>query len=272
MPWAGFATAVVLLFALLGCKGGAEEASSTGDAASKAAEIRVGAASDLQFAFTEIGKKFEAETGTKVTFVFGSTGNLAKQLKEGAPFDVFAAANVAFVDDVVAAGACHGDTKALYGRGRIVLWSRKDATDPARALSDLTDARFKKIAIANPEHAPYGKAAKEALESAGLWETVQPKLVFGENVSQTLQFGQTGNAEAAIVALSLALADEKGGQHALIDESGHEPLDQALVVCKSGLDEAAGRKFTAYVTTPPAREIMNRFGFVLPGEAVAGSP
>lgn len=228
------------------------------------APIKVAAASDLAFAFEEMGKAFEKETGRKVTFTFGSTGQLAKQIAEGAPYDVFAAANISFVDEVVKEGACHEDTKALYARGRIVLWSQKDA--PA-TLQGLTDARFARIAIANPEHAPYGKAAKQALESAGIWEAVKPKIVYGENISQTMQFAKSGNVEAAITALSLAKATDGGSYH-LVDDNLHRPLDQALVVCKRGVDEKAARQFATFVNSPAGREIMTRHGFVLPGEAV----
>lgn len=224
--------------------------------------IKVGAAADLAFAFKEVGAAFEAKTGKKITFTFGSTGQLAKQISEGAPYDVFAAANVSFVDEVVAAGACDPATKAMYARGRIVVWSQGPAV---AKLDELAAARFVKIAIANPEHAPYGKAAQQALESVGMWATVKPKLVYGENVQQTLQFAQTGNVEAAIAALSLAVVT-RGGNHYVIDEALHQPIDQALVVCKRGGDAAGGRDFAAFVSSDEGRAIMRRYGFLLPGE------
>lgn len=230
--------------------------------------IKVAAASDLAFAFKAVGAAFTTKTGAEVKFTFGSTGQLAKQISEGAPYDVFAAANVSFVDEVVKAQACDGATKAMYARGRIVVWSKKsgDVAAPA-ALMDLEDARFVKIAIANPEHAPYGKAAKQALEASGLWDKVQPKIVYGENISQTLQFAQTGNAEAAIAALSLAIVAEDGA-YFLVDESLHKPIDQALVVCKRGASVTVARQFAEFVGSPEGRTIMKRFGFLLPGEAV----
>ena len=229
------------------------------------ADIKVAAAADLARAFEEVGREFEARRGKKVTLTFGSTGLLAKQIAEGAPFDLFAAANVSFVDDAVKTGRCSGDTKALYARGRIVVWTRAGAAKVA-TLAELADARFVKIALANPEHAPYGKAAREALQKAGLWDALRSKLVFGENVQQALQFAQTGNADAAIVALSLATAVDGG--FTPIPETEHAPLDQALVVCGAGPRAAIARDFAAFVGSPEGRAIMNRYGFVLPGEPV----
>src|ERR1044071_3039862 len=161
--------------------------------------LKVAAASDLTFAFKDLGAAYEKKTGQKVEFSFGSTGLLAKQLAEGAPFDVFAAANVSFIDDVVKAGACDASTKSDYAIGRLAMWAPNDPkVAPPATLNDLTDKRFVKIAIANPEHAPYGKAAVEAMTAAGIYDAVKSKLVYGENVSQTLQFAQSGNAEVAM--------------------------------------------------------------------------
>ncbi len=244
-----------------------------GSAASGAAPaIKVAAASDLAFAFKDVGAAFEKRTGNRVTFTFGSTGQLAKQISEGAPYDVFAAANVSFVEEVVQAGACDPSTKAMYARGRIVIWTKKSngVAAPA-AITELTDARFVKIAIANPEHAPYGRAAKEAMEQGRVWDAVKPKIVYGENVQQTLQFAQTGNTEAAIAALSLAMVAEDGAYH-VIDESLHNPIDQALVTCKRGTNAAVARAFAAFVNSEDGRTIMKRYGFLLPGETVAQSP
>ena len=232
--------------------------------AAGSAPIKVAAAADLTFAFDEVGKAFTAKTGQQIVFSYGSTGQLAKQIEEGAPFDLFAAANVSFVDEAVKSGACDAQTKAPYAQGRLVLWARAGgAVAITTSLKDLTDPKFVKIAIANPEHAPYGKAAKEALQVAGVWDAVQPKLVFGENIKQTMQFAESGNAEAAIVALSLAMV-AKDGVYSAIDPALHKPLDQALVVCKNGLDAAGGKAFAEFVNSPEGRAIMNKFGFVLP--------
>jgi len=232
--------------------------------------LRIAAAADLAFAFGEIGREFEHKTGTRPTFSFGSTGLLARQIAEGGPFDVFAAANVSFVSDAVKAGACDGTTEALYARGRIVAWtsSSPGSAAPPGALGDLADSRFHKIAIANPAHAPYGRAAKQALENAGLWQAVSSRLVLGENVQQTLKYAQTGNAEVAIVALSLAIATP-GGAALPIDEALHEPIDQSMVVCRHGANAELGRSFVDFVNSQEGRVVMRRFGFLRPGETMA---
>jgi molybdate transport system substrate-binding protein len=245
--------ALIVVIAIAGC--GKKDAGPN-------APIKVAAASDLAFAFKEVGAAFTKKTGKQVTFTFGSTGNLAKQISEGAPYDVLAAANVSFVDDVVKAGACDGATKAMYARGRIVVWRKGPATE----LAALTDAAFVKIAIANPEHAPYGKAAKQALVSLGIWDRVQPKIVYGENILQTLQFAQTGNVEASIVALSLAKVSDDG-HYTMVDDKLHEPIDQALVVCKHGTNAQVAKDFAAFVSSEEGRTIMRKFGFLLPGES-----
>ncbi len=252
---------LVVGLALIGC---GKDRSAEG-----AGPVKVAAAADLGPAFKEIAAAFEKKTGKKVTLSFGSTGNFAKQIAEGARYDLFAAANVSFVDDVIKAGACDAETKAPYARGRIVLWSKDGGVAPPKTIADLADPRFVKIAIANPEHAPYGRAAKQALGAAGVWDAVERRIVNGENVQQTLQFAQTGNVEVAVVALSLALATT-GGSYVLVDDALHAPLDQALVVCKHGSDPSGGRELAAFVGSPEGREIMKRYGFALPGEAVAG--
>ncbi len=228
--------------------------------------LRVAAAADLAIAFKDVGAEFEKTSGKKVEFSFGSTGLMAKQLEQGAPFDVFAAANVSFVDDAVKAGACVGDTKQLYAKGRIVVWS-KDGSALPKTLDELSQPRYAKIAIANPDHAPYGKAAQQALTKKGVWASTQARTVFGENVQQTLMFAQSGNADVAIVALSLAIVSQ--GHYLMIDADLHDPLDQAMVVCKGGAAGAKtneARAFVDFVSSPAGRAIMSKYGFLLPGE------
>lgn len=240
--------------------------SSSNQAASAPTPLKVAAAADLAFAFRDLGTRFQERTGIPVVFSFGSTGLLARQIKEGAPFDVFAAANVSFVEDVVRAGRCDGRTRELYAQGRIVLWwSDKATVAPPLGLGDLRDRRFAKIAIANPEHAPYGRAAEEALRSAGVWEAAQPRLVYGENVQQALEYARTGNADVALVALSLATVTP-GGRALPIAPSLHKPIDQALVVCAHGERAALARRFTAFVNGEDGRAMMRRSGFLPPGE------
>lgn len=229
-------------------------------------ELTVAAAADLQFAFSELGTLFEQQTGHKVTFVFGSTGQLAQQIEEGAPFDLFAAANVSFVDDLAAKHLVLPDSVAQYARGRIVLAVNRDAGVTAIGLSDLLSTDITHIAIANPEHAPYGQAAKEALQAAGIWDQIQAKLVFGENVRQTLQFVQTGDAQAGIVALSVASVPEI--TWTLLDDTLHNPLDQALAVVARSAHPQVAREFAAFINSQAGRPVMQKYGFVLPGETV----
>jgi molybdate transport system substrate-binding protein len=234
--------------------------------------VTVAAAADLSAAFTELGGTFEKKTAIRPIFTFGSTGLLAKQLDQGAPFDVFAAANVSFVEQVVKSGACDGATKSMYARGRLVVWTRSGATvEPPKTLAELGDVRFVHVAIANPEHAPYGRAAEDALAHADALDLVKPKLVFGENVQQAFELARTGNADAAIVALSLAIA-KHDGVSLPVDPTLHAPIDQAMVVCRRGQDEAAGKAFSDFLGSKEGRTVMQAYGFVLPGEAVAATP
>lgn len=230
-------------------------------------ELTVAAAADLQFAFTEIGELYEQETGNKVIFSFGSTGQLAQQIENGAPFDLFAAANISFVDDLAKKELVVPDTVALYARGRIVLAVNRDSGVSAIALEDLLSDSITHIAIANPEHAPYGVAAKEALISAGVWERIEDKIVYGENVRQTLQFVQTGDAQVGIVALSVANVQEI--TWTLIDDSLHNPLDQALAVVASSSHQKEAKEFAAFINGKKGRPIMQKYGFILPDEPIS---
>jgi molybdate transport system substrate-binding protein len=222
--------------------------------------LKVAAASDLTFAFRDIGALYEKTTGQPVVFSFGATGMLERQIAEGAPFDAFAAASASFADDAVASGACLGDSKTPFATGRIVLFAASDA-GPAVTLADLTQDRIAKIAIANPDHAPYGRAAKQALQRAGLWDKVAAKIVYGENVQQTMQFAQSGNADVAIVALALAVVTP--GQWTPIAAELHERIDQVLVACKGGrAGSDAGRRFIAFVGSEAGQGIMHRYGLL----------
>ncbi len=266
------ALAALAAFApLVGCSksAGSGGGDTRGDGARKGEPLRVAAAADLALAFKDVGVAFEKETGKRVDFSFGSTGLLAKQIAEGAPYDVFAAANISFVDDVVREGACIEETKALYAKGRIVMWA-KDPWALPKDIKELSDPKYAKVALANPEHAPYGRAAREAMTKSGVWSTVQPRTVYGENVQQTLMFARSGNADVAVVALSLAVTSP--GNYVPIDPSLHEPLDQALVVCKGGSKGGKpneARAFVEFVGSEPGRAIMRRYGFLLPGEDAA---
>lgn len=229
-------------------------------------QITVGAASDLQFAFKEIGDDFEKRSGVKAVFSFGSTGALTQQIENGAPFDLFAAANMDFVTRLEKKGLVLPKTRKMYALGRIVIVSNKKASLVATELKHLLDPRIRVVAIANPVHAPYGLAAKQALEKSRLWDAVQPKVVLGENVRQTLQYVQTGNAEAGIVALSVAKVPEVS--FTLIDQRLHAPLKQALCVLKGTRQESSARAFAAYINGKEGRKVMRKYGFLLPNERV----
>lgn len=231
------------------------------------APVQVAAAADLTLAFEELGKVFEASTGQRVTFSFAASGSLAQQLGQGAPFDVFAAANAAFVDSAVRAGACDGASKALYARGHLVAWSKQGGV-VLGTLADLQKPELKHIAIANPEHAPYGKAAREALVHAGLWSALESKIVIADNVRQALQFAQTGNADVALVALSL-VARDSAGHRLSIDPALHAPIEQTLVVCRHGKNSEGGRAFAALVNSPEGQKLLERYGFDGSGKQVA---
>lgn len=240
-------------------------------AAARAGEITIAAAADLKFAMDELVANFsKARPGDQVKVIYGSSGKFHTQIQQGAPYDLFFSADIAFPRELVKAGFAASEVKP-YAFGRIVLWS---ASLDARAmtLASLRDAKIARIAIANPKHAPYGKRAEEALRRAGLWEAVEPKLVYGENIAHTAQFVQTGNAQVGIIALSLALSAElsaKGG-YWLIPDSLHAPLEQAYVITKRAEGNMLARDFADYVGSKAARAVLSRYGFALPTET-AGS-
>jgi molybdate transport system substrate-binding protein len=226
--------------------------------------VRVAAASDLAGTLEELESRFERRTGAHLTVSYGASGLLAKQLEQGAPFDVFLAANASFVDRAVESGACDGATRSFYARGRLGLFTKGDASGPA-SIRDLSDPRFYRIAIANPEHAPYGRAAREALRKSGLWESLEPRIVYAENVRQALQMAESGNADAALVSFSHA-ERAKGGKALEVDATLHAPLDQMLVVCKNGKNAGSGAAFARYVASPEARQVFSKGGFLPPSQ------
>ena len=255
--------AVLLGTALLG-------ASAAAPAQSKNVPA-VAAAADLQFALGEVVEAFTAETKREVKLAFGSSGNFYRQIQQGAPFEIFLSADEQFVFDLAAKGRTLDDGE-LYATGRIVVFAphgsplKADGT-LAGLKAALADGSLKKFAIANPEHAPYGARAEEALRRAGLWDGLKDKLVLGENVSQAAQFAASESAQGGIIAYSLALAPElrKRGVYALIPEDWHAPLLQRMVLFK-GAGETA-RSFYDFMQGTRARNILRRWGFVLSGES-----
>jgi molybdate transport system substrate-binding protein len=230
----------------------------------------IAAASDLQFALTDVAKAFKAETGLDLKVAFGSSGNFARQIRQGAPFEMYLSADENYVLELAKDGFTHDDG-ALYAVGRIVIIVPHGS--PLKADGSLVDlraaledGRVQKFAIANPEHAPYGRRAGEALRHAGLWEAIESRLVLGENVSQAAQFAASGSAEGGIIAYSLALSPKvlALGSFELIPAEWHAPLRQRMVLLENAGDTAV--RFFAFMQEPAARQIMRRYGFVLPGE------
>jgi molybdate transport system substrate-binding protein len=224
--------------------------------------LTVAAASTLRFAFEEIGVLFEAETGIKVLFQFGSSGNLAQQISQGAPIDLYVSANDIFVESLMQDGHLLAGSEDLYAIGYIVLAVNEASGVKAESLEDLLSPDIETIALANPNHAPYGMAGKEALIKAGLWEQIQGKLVYGESVTQAMQYVQTGNAQAGIIALSLA--DMPGITYTMIGEELYSPLLQKLAIVTGSPHKENAEAFALFINGDIGRPIMEKYGFTMP--------
>lgn len=236
--------------------------------AGRAETITVAAAADLKFAMDEIVTAFEAaHPGDRIEVVYGSSGKFHTQIQQGAPYDLFFSADVDLARHLAANGFAASEVEP-YAIGRLVLWSATlDAT--RMTLESLLDPAITRVAIAHPQHAPYGRRAEEALRAAGLWERVEPKLVFGENISQAAQFVESGNAQVGILALSLAIAPQLAarGGYSLVPEALHTPLEQGFVVTRRSSGNALARRFADFVCGAAGRASMMRYGFALPGES-----
>jgi molybdate transport system substrate-binding protein len=230
-------------------------------------EIRVAAAADLQFVMAELVDKFESNSYTTVSVSYGSSGNFFAQIQNGAPFDVFLSADIEYPRKLEAAGSAEAGTLYEYAVGRIVIWMPPETNSDVRkqGWNSLLDPTVHTIAIAHPDHAPYGRAAVAALQKAGIYEQVKSKLVFGENISQAAQFAQSGNAQAGILAESLTLSSEmKKGQMWEIPSDMHPPIEQAAIVLKSAKNKQAAQQFLDFLKSDSARQIMEKYGFVVP--------
>jgi molybdate transport system substrate-binding protein len=232
----------------------------------KGQEIRVAAAADLKFAMSELAAGFEKQTGTSVRVTYGSSGNFFSQIQNGAPFDLLFSADIEYPKKLEAAGFAEPGTLYKYATGRLVIWAPLDSKlDVAKSgWHILLDLAVQKIAIANPEHAPYGRAAVAALEKAGIYELVKAKLVYGENISQAAQFVQSGNAQVGIIALALTISPPmKGGKRWEVPADMYPQLDQAAIVLKSAKNKDAAQVFLEFVKSAPGRTILSKYGFAL---------
>jgi molybdate transport system substrate-binding protein len=235
--------------------------------AARAQVIRVAAASDLQFAMDDLASRYQKQTGQQISVTYGSSGNFYAQIQSGAPFDVFFSADILYAQKLIDAHLADPKSLVMYARGQIVLWAPGDAhlNLSQAGFAGLRDSRVQKIAIANPEHAPYGRAAVAALQHAGLYEELKSKLVYGENISQAAQFAQSGSAQVGILALSLALSPNmKSGDRWLIPAELYPPLDQAAVLLDASANKTGARAFLAFVNSDAGHEVLSQHGFTLP--------
>jgi molybdate transport system substrate-binding protein len=231
----------------------------------RAEKITIAAAADLKFALDEIVAGFKAsQPGAEIEVIYGSSGKIHTQIQQGAPYDLYFSADIAYPRELAKLDLTASEVKP-YAVGRIVLWSNSLEAGKM-TLASLSDPQISKIAIANPKHAPYGKRAEEALRASGMWNKVQDKLVLGENIANTAQFVQTGNAQVGIIALALVLNPElaTSGGYFLIPDHLHSPLEQGFIITKLGAAKPLAHQFADFMGAPPARSIMSKYGFVLP--------
>ena len=238
-----------------------------GVAPANAGELKVAAASDLTFAFKDVGARFEKQTGNSLKLTYGSSGNFFSQIQNGAPFDLFFSADVSYPQKLEAAGLTEPGTIYDYATGKLVIWvPNASKLDLSRGLSVLLDPGIRKIAVANPQHAPYGAAAVAALHHAGIYDQVKDKFVLGENISQTAQFVQSGNADVGLLALSLALAPamKTSGRYVEVPASDYPPLIQAGVILKSSRNKELANQFLKFLKEPGTVALMEQYGFAVP--------
>lgn len=220
-------------------------------------ELIAAAAADLAALQEPLAHGFERSEGLKIRFTIGASGMLARQIEQGAPYDLFLSANESFVKDLVNAGKLVPDSVRVYAFGRLGLWSK---TGAVKTLAGLTDPAVLHVSIANPTHAPYGAAAREMFERLGLWNQLEKKIVYGENVRQALQYAESGNADAVVTAWSLVY--DRGG--ILLSDSAHKPIRQAGGIVSGRPEQAAARRFLAFLAGPEGRKILIDHGLTVP--------
>jgi molybdate transport system substrate-binding protein len=229
-----------------------------------AQEITVAAAADLQFAMQDVAARFQKETGKTVKLIYGSSGNFFQQIQNGAPFDIFFSANLDYPKKLDAVGLTEPGTYYQYARGKIVIWVRNESKlDLTSGMKALLDPSIKKIAVANPQHAPYGQAAVAAMQNQNVYEKVKDKFVLGENISQTASFVVSGSADVGIVALSLALSPnmKDKGRYVEVPADEYPPIEQACVVLASSKNKQTARQFLSFVKTAAIADVLKTYGF-----------
>ncbi|HKQ99389.1 MAG TPA: molybdate ABC transporter substrate-binding protein [Pyrinomonadaceae bacterium] len=224
----------------------------------------IAAAANLTDAFAEMAREFTARTGIRVTYSFGATADLARQIENGAPFDVFASADIEHVESLNSKGLLLPETSHIYARGRLVLWIPQGSALDIKSLEDLRGAQIERISIAKPDLAPYGRATIEALRALNLWAEVEKKVIYAQNVSQARQYAATGNAEVAFIPLALAKPNE--GRVIEVDERLHQPINQAIAVIKDSRQTQAARQFVSFVLSPEGQALLERYGYKKSGE------
>jgi molybdate transport system substrate-binding protein len=235
-------------------------------------ELKIAAASDLTFAFKDVVAQFQKQTGNNVKLSYGSSGNFFSQIQNGAPFDLFFSADVGYPNKLEAAGLTEPGTIYEYASGKLVMWVPKSSKlDLSRGLVTLLDSGIRKIAIANPLHAPYGVAAVAAMRHDAIYDKVKSKLVLGENISQTAQFVQSGNADVGLLALSLAVAPamKDNGRYVEIPSADYAPLIQAAVILKSSRNKELATQFLKFLKEPGTVALMEQYGFSIPKDVAA---
>ena len=249
----------LLLLALIaaGCRSHGPENSQT-----NSQDLIVAAASNLTDAFAEVGPRFTGETGIRVVFSFGATADLARQIENGAPFDVFAAADTEHVEQLERKGLLAPGTRAVYARGRLVIWLPPGSNLKIERIQDIATKAFDRIAVAKPDVAPYGRATVESLRTLGIWNEVEGKVVYAQNVSQAKQYAATGNAEVAFIPLALLKPGE--GSYLEVNEETHQPIDQALGIIKDSTNQVAARQFVGFLLSDEGQELLSRKGYRKP--------
>ncbi len=245
--------AVLIILLGPGCQSPSSQSQDKGPT-----ELVVAAAANLTDVFPELSQRFTNNTGIRVVFSFGATADLSRQIENGAPFDVFASADTIHLDKLEAQGLLTPGTRALYARGRLVMWLPPNGLKAER-IEDIVGEAYERIAIPKPDVAPYGRATVESLRALGIWDQVERKAVYGQSVSQTKQFAATGNAEVAFIPLALVKPGE--GTYLEVDARLHQPIDQALGIVKASRNVAAARQFVDFLLGPEGQGVLSKRGY-----------